>query len=103
MVVVDNTGDGGDDEEGVAEKRDTDGDTDGLETTPPGVGDVSAEQGNHVDPLAPDQFCDGESRERKTYQKLLKVPIPVDARWPRPSAPGCFTDAPVLEPGGSGC
>ena len=33
----------------------------------------------------------------KAHQKELKVPIPVDARWPRPRAPACLMSAPVLE------
>ena len=35
------------------------------------------------------------------HQKVLKVPIPVETRWPRPRAPACSMLAPVLE--GSGC
>lgn len=50
MRVHDDTWDGGEDEEYVANEGDGDRDTDGLETTPSCVGDVCAKQGNDIHP-----------------------------------------------------
>ena len=102
--MVNHAGHGRDDEENVAKEGDSDRNADRLEATPSCVGEVSAKQGNHVHPKR--RACENRVRvacKEKTHQKLLKVPIPVDARWPRPRAPGCLTEAPVFEPFGSGC
>ena len=50
MRVLNDARDGRDDEEDVTEERDSDSDTDGLETTPPSVGDVGTEERNDIDP-----------------------------------------------------
>ena len=48
--LLDNTRDRGDDKEDVAEESDTNGDADGLITTPVGIGDVGTEQRDDVYP-----------------------------------------------------
>lgn len=48
--MLDDTGDSRDDEENVAEKRDGDGNTDGLVATPSCIRNVGTEEGDDVDP-----------------------------------------------------
>lgn len=50
--MVDDTRDCRNNEKGVANKGDKNGDTDGLETTPTCVGDVCTKERNNVDPDA---------------------------------------------------
>lgn len=51
MAVLNDTRDGGDDEEDVTEERDTNRHADRLEATPSCVRDVGAKEGNHVYPV----------------------------------------------------
>ncbi len=48
--MVDDAGNRGNNEKTVTEKRNADGDTDGLEATPSCVGDVCSKKRNDVDP-----------------------------------------------------
>ena len=50
MRVLNDTRNGGDNEEDVTEEGDGDGDADGLETTPACVREVSTKERNDVDP-----------------------------------------------------
>ena len=61
MALLDDTGDGRDDEEDVADEGDGDGDANGLEAAPPSIRDVRAEQGDDVHPM----HMQGVRKERR--------------------------------------
>ncbi len=80
MGVLDDTGNSGHDEKDVADECDANCDTYSLVTTPSCVCNVSAEKRNNVDPAYVSLRPAQPTGTRTTYQKVLKVPIPVEAR-----------------------
>ena len=69
MAVLDDAGNGRDDEENVAEESNRDGDTDSLVATPPCVGDVGTEKRNDIHPehrMSLDAAISRHSVERRT-------------------------------------
>ena len=101
--LLDDPGNTGDYEEDVADDRDADRDADGLVAAPSCIRNVCAKERDDIHPGDHSVRSQRLTVTCMTYQKVLKVPIPVEARCPRPSAPACLMFAPVREPGGRGC
>lgn len=63
MALLDDTGDGRDNEEDVTDEGDGDGDANGLEAAPPGIRDVRAKQGDDVHPVREQGVREGEEKK----------------------------------------